>query len=543
MSQSSSSALIAPGTRERVYYGWVVLGVAALAMVGTLPGRTQGLGLITEPLLRDLGLGRVTFAQINLVATLLGALFCLGVGRLIDRVGSRIVLTTIAVALGVTVLTMSQATTTIGVLALVTLTRGFGQSALSVVSLAMVGKWFRRRLTMAMAIYALVMSIGFMAAFPLVGAIVQSAGWRSAWASIGAALLVGLAPLAWWLDRSSPETIGLSVDGESSDVAIDAADNASDANATLGDALRSPAFWVFALASSVYGLVASGIGLLNESILAERGFAPDVYYTALAVTAIIGLAGNFAAGALAPRVSLRAILVTAMVVLAGGLAALAHVSTQSQVMVQAVAMGIAGGFVTVVFFSFWGHAYGRQHLGRIQGAAQAMTVVASAIGPLFLALWVERTGSYAVAFYVLAAIVAVLGVAAAVVSIPPGAEPTGRGRVDIPARMLLEQIEAKTAPTIIDVRTSREFSQGHVPGAINIPFQWIGGHLEMIPGSRRDAVIVYCGDGPRAWMAGVMLRRTGFTDVRYLAGHFSRWAAAGLPQERLSQRSRVKSQK
>ena len=48
-----------------IYYGWVVLGVAALAMVGTLPGRTQGLGLITEPLLADLGVSRVQFAQIN----------------------------------------------------------------------------------------------------------------------------------------------------------------------------------------------------------------------------------------------------------------------------------------------------------------------------------------------------------------------------------------------------------------------------------------------------------------------------------------------
>ena len=38
-----------------LYYGWVVVGVAALAMVGTLPGRTQGLGLVTEPLMRDLG--------------------------------------------------------------------------------------------------------------------------------------------------------------------------------------------------------------------------------------------------------------------------------------------------------------------------------------------------------------------------------------------------------------------------------------------------------------------------------------------------------
>ena len=61
-----------------------------------------------------------------------------------------------------------------------------------------------------------------------------------------------------------------------------------------------------------YGLVASGIGLFNESILAERGFAPEVYHTALAVTAITGLAGNFAAGALADRGSLRHVLLAAL---------------------------------------------------------------------------------------------------------------------------------------------------------------------------------------------------------------------------------------
>ena len=54
-----------------MYYGWVVLGVAALAMVGTLPGRTQGLGLITESLLRDFSIDRVRMAEINLVAAVL----------------------------------------------------------------------------------------------------------------------------------------------------------------------------------------------------------------------------------------------------------------------------------------------------------------------------------------------------------------------------------------------------------------------------------------------------------------------------------------
>ena len=51
----------------------------------------------------------------------------------------------------------------------VTLTRGLGQSALSVISLAMVGQWFVRGIDTAMAIYSIVMSIGFMIAFPVVG--------------------------------------------------------------------------------------------------------------------------------------------------------------------------------------------------------------------------------------------------------------------------------------------------------------------------------------------------------------------------------------
>ena len=54
----------------RVYYGWIVLLLAAAAMVGTLPGRTQGLGLVTEPLIADLAISRVDYAQLNLWATL-----------------------------------------------------------------------------------------------------------------------------------------------------------------------------------------------------------------------------------------------------------------------------------------------------------------------------------------------------------------------------------------------------------------------------------------------------------------------------------------
>jgi len=417
MAEIGTGALPRPGLqRWPFYYGWVNLGLAALAMVGTLPGRTQGLGLVTEPLLRDLAMDRVQFAQINLVATLVGALFCLGVGRLIDRAGSRAVLTALAACLGVVVLLMSGTRAAWPLLVLVTLTRGFGQSALSVASLALVGKWFTRRLSLAMGVYAFVMSIGFMIAFPVVGAAVLGSGWRTAWAGVGLALLAVLAPLSWLLVRSTPEGSGLAVDGGPAP----AGEGVPPTGATLRQALSTPAFWVFALASSAYGLVASGIALFNESILAERGFDPTTYYRTLVVTALTALIGNFAGGALASRGSMRRLLVAAMLLLTVSLAALPHVTTQAHVMAYAVVMGLAGGFVMVVFFSFWGRAYGRTHLGRIQGAAQVLTVVASAVGPLLLAQCVAWTGSYAAALYALAAVVAVLGLAAMVVPVPAG---------------------------------------------------------------------------------------------------------------------------
>ncbi len=414
------------------YYGWVNLALAALAMVGTLPGRTQGLGLITEGLLADLQIDRVAFARVNLWATLVGALFCLGVGRLIDRFGSRAVLTTVAAALGSVVLLMSGAKGVAALAVLVTLTRGFGQSALSVVSITMVGQWFVRRLSLAMAAYTVALSVGFMAAFPAVGALVINYGWRAAWTAVGLALLLGLAPLAWLLARRTPEAVSLTPDGERGGETHIADDDR--AGHTLRQALATPAFWVFGLASAVYGLTASGIALFNESILAERGFDASVYHRSLVVGALTALAGNFLGGWLASKWSMNRLLALAMTLLAGSLVALPHVGTEAHVAAYAVVMGLAGGFVIVIFFTYWSRAYGRAHLGKIQGAAQALTVLASATGPLLLAECVARTGSYAAMFYTLAAVVAALGALALLVRLPREPATTTGARADAAAR-------------------------------------------------------------------------------------------------------------
>jgi MFS family permease len=416
----------------------VVLAAAA-AMVGTLPGRSQGLGLITEPLLADFadaGLDRVRYAGINFWATLAGAVGALGVGRLIDRAGARVVLAGVSVLLAASVAWMSQSTSIVSLALTLAVTRAIGQGALSVVSIAMIGHWFRRRINAAMATYSIALSIGFMLAFPLVGSIVQGWGWRRAWLWIAMALGAGLAPLAWIVVRRGPETIGLLPDGDTTAPHIESASQigSEPSGYRLSEALKTGAFWVFGIGAALYGLVASGIGLFNESILAERGFNHDVYYQSLVVTAMTGLAGNFLGGWLTSRqgapagadtsgMPLARLMAGALCVLAGGMAALPHLSSLAHVMIWAAAMGIGGGVMMVLFFSVWPMIFGRRHLGQIQGIAQALTVLASAVGPLLLAWCVTSTGSYAAMFRILAGVIALTSVASFFVGAPKGAQP------------------------------------------------------------------------------------------------------------------------
>lgn len=413
-----------------VPYGWVHVVLAAAAMIGTLPGRTHGLGMITEPLLSDTQIDRTVYANINLVATLLGALFCWPAGIMLDRWGTRRVLTGITIALGAVVVSMSHINlaSPLAMLVAITLTRALGQSMLSVASLALIGKSFRGRLGLAMGTYSLLVGLGFGAAFKLTGSCIKEYGWRNAWEGIGWVLIAGLAPLAWVLVRdallSKTPDLGAFDDEASDTVASDESSIAGDA--TLVGALASPVFWIFAITSSFYGMISSGLALFNQSILAERGFSTDTYYTVLSIGSLAGMASNLFGGWAATYCSLNRLLSAAMALLAASLAALPLIQTVWQVYGYAAVLGAAGGVVTVCFFTVWGMAFGRRHLGQIQGAAQMMTVLASAAGPRVFAEAFAQTGSYTGAFYVLAPISLSLAAAAWFIGVPSVA-PTLRG--------------------------------------------------------------------------------------------------------------------
>ncbi len=390
-----------------MWVGWINVVVAAVIMLATLPGRTQGLGLITEPMLRDFQLDRVTYANINLWATLLGAVICLPIGRLFDRIGLRAATCALTVLLGAVVWSMSRlAGGTIILFLLVLATRALGQSALSVASITAVGKSFDRGVGVAMAIYSVLLSLFFAAAFTAVGTAVQDSGWRTAWAQVAFGLVLVVAPVVLLL-RERP-----------SRPSSDRAEAGDHQGLPLAAALRTPAFWVFGGATSLFGLVSSGLGLFNQAVLAERGFDQQTYVRFLATTSIIALTGQLACGWLTLHWSMQRLLGLAMFIYAVALAALPLLATLPQLWIFAALIGLSGGMITVLFFAVWRHAFGPAHLGRIQGAAQMLTVLASAIGPLIFAQCAAVTGSYMPALWMLAPCVLLLGVAALRVAMP-----------------------------------------------------------------------------------------------------------------------------
>jgi MFS family permease len=393
---------------------WRLVTMAALLMVATLPGRTQGLGLITEPLLHDLRLDRVVYANINLWATLLGSAFCLPAGWLLDRCGLRWTTTAILIALGAVVWTMSAIAGGVALLfVLVLLTRALGQSALSVASITTVGKSAQERTGMAMGIYSVLLSVYFVGAFVAVGAGITNSGWRAAWSGVALTLILFVAPLAaiflWDNVRANARETAPKKEG-----------------ATLGQALRTPAFWIFGGAIALFGLVSSGLGLFNEAVLAERGFDAETYHTFLAVTTPWALVGQFFCGWSCQRWPMGRLLGVAMLLYALGLGTLPLLQSKVQLWLFAMVFGVSGGMITVIFFAVWSHAFGHAHLGRIQGAAQMLSVFASAIGPLCFAQCHERFASYTPLLLALTPLVLLFGIAAWLSRIQPFAATDAR---------------------------------------------------------------------------------------------------------------------
>ncbi len=94
---------------------------------------------------------------------------------------------------------------------------------------------------------------------------------------------------------------------------------------------------------------------------------------------------------------------------------------------------------------------------------------------------------------------------------------------------LHDRRQSGDAPVVIDVRTPAEYTAGHVPNAINIPFDQIAERISKVDAP--NGVALYCMVGPRARKGEAALLATGYKSVFHLEGGLAAWQEAGLPVE------------
>jgi phage shock protein E len=115
----------------------------------------------------------------------------------------------------------------------------------------------------------------------------------------------------------------------------------------------------------------------------------------------------------------------------------------------------------------------------------------------------------------LAAVLAVLLAPAAWANEPSAIEP----------QSLAERVSSgDTALLVLDVRTAAEFDEGHIPGAVNIPYDSLASRIaELGPAGEHD-VVVYCRSGRRSAIALSTLKDAGFSRLFHLEGDWLRWS-------------------
>lgn len=410
--------------RFPVYYGWVILAAGTLGIVMSSPGQTYIVQAFIEEFIRDLGLSRTLVSTLYMIGTLANAALIqlLGVGRMIDRRGPRVMVLAISILLGVTCILMGFVHTALVLCLGFVALRFFGQGSLNLVSGTMINQWWVRRRGTVRGISGVAASLLALSVLPaVVKWLIHAVGWRTAYGILGAVLFLVMAPLGYALFRRRPEDYGLMPDGGTADDNTESTDG--EADFTLAAAIRTPAFWTLALGVGAMSMFGTGLIFHMESIVTDQGLTAAI---AAAVFVPIGLTQallRFPFGVLIDRVCPRLFVVFGLLIQA----VILWMATRLASTFSAYAYGAAFGLMQVSWGTanavMWAKFYGRSHLGSISSVALSIGIVGSALGPMIMGAARDLMGSYAPLFNVIAWLPMTLAFVNLIVR-PPHREPS-----------------------------------------------------------------------------------------------------------------------
>ena len=101
----------------------------------------------------------------------------------------------------------------------------------------------------------------------------------------------------------------------------------------------------------------------------------------------------------------------------------------------------------------------------------------------------------------------------------PGGENEGEAvYVNITAQQAKRVMDTQSGYIILDTRTQAEFDEGHIPGAILIPYDEILQKAESVLTDKDQLILVYCRSGRRSQLAAEDLVKLGYTNIKEFGG-------------------------
>jgi len=279
--------------------------------------------------------------------------------------------------------------------------RFFGQGMLPVISNTMISRWYDKKRGKVVAVMGVVNSLCFNAAPFIMATLVGIYSWQNTLRILAAVAGLAFLIFSWVFFRDNPESCGLEVDG------LSHKDNKDKpvremTGMTADEAKRTLNFKVVTLVLGLYGMTLTGITFHLEAIGTSAGLtkaqAMSIFIPVSFITIPIGFTTAYISDKLPKKILVLILCITQ---------ACAYLSFSFQgnmvgYFLTIAFLGLSGGMFGPIMAIAYPWFFGRKHLGSINGKANSIIVIFSAIGPLIFSLLKDSSNSFNTALYVCA---------------------------------------------------------------------------------------------------------------------------------------------
>ncbi|MEV0894062.1 MFS transporter [Promicromonospora sp. MEB111] len=383
------SSVTQPAARRRSPW-WVVVGAGTANAVGPQMYLATT-GLFVLPIVEETGFSRTTVTGSYSVAAVGMVIGLVIVSRLVDRYAARYILVPGFVLFAASMASIALVPPVEAVYFVPCFFVGLFGAGTALPAVRVVVSWFDNNRALAVGVVTGIIGLGAALGPLLAGSLIDSVGWRQAYASMALiAVVVSVTMVALFVrGRAERHVRGRLVQEtqvEGRDVSLELP------GLTLREAVGTRQFWGIALGLGLVGAVVIGLQVHLVPMMTDRGLSNGQAGQLLVVFGLASLLGRVAGGFIIDRVHGSIVGPIVMLAPIAGMFFL-HPPFGSAVVAVAfigIAFGIEGDLAALLITRY----LGTRNFGQIFGPVQAMFLLGSAFGPLLLGLGYDELGSY-----------------------------------------------------------------------------------------------------------------------------------------------------